>query len=114
MMAMESEEITDADVMELNNMVLKFKKPYTFEGKEYEQIDLSGLENLRASDLLAADRYIRRLFGCSDPGAERTSEYACVLASKATKQPIEFFYGLRPRDILWIKNRVYYFLFLSV
>ena len=42
---------------------------------------------------------------------EVSLEYACVLASKATKQPIEFFTGLSPKIAIKVKNRVMGFLF---
>lgn len=37
---------------------------------------------------------------------EMTLEYACFIAARAAKQPIEFFRGLPPKDALKVKNRV--------
>ena len=42
---------------------------------------------------------------------EVSLEYACVLAAKAVKQPIEFFTNLPPKEALKVKNRVMSFLF---
>jgi hypothetical protein len=91
-----------------NNRIVKFKKPYKFEGKEYTEIDLSGMEDLRASDMIAVDNYMRRTAGTTSVNMmpEVSMEYACVFASKATQLPIEFFTSLPSREALKVKNRV--------
>lgn len=86
-----------------------FKKPYLFEGKEYLEIDLSGLEKLKTTDLIDADR----LFNTSGQFSvmnEMAIGYACIVASKATKLPVEFFENLSAGDGLKIKNTVMGFL----
>lgn len=95
------------------NMVIKFKKPYRFEGKEYTEIDLSGLDDLTASDMIAVNKYMQRTTAGIDVMPEVSLEYACVLASKAAKLPIEFFINLPPREAMRVKNRVMGFLFGS-
>lgn len=96
-------------------MVIKFKKPYKFEGKEYTELDLSGLDDMQASDMIAVNKYMQRTSGSGivDVMPEVSLEYACVLASKATKLPIEFFTSLPPREAMKVKNRVMGFLFGS-
>lgn len=94
-----------------DSLILKFKKPYKFEGKEYTEIDLSGLEDLSAADMIAVNKYMDRTATGIQVMPEVSLEYACVLASKATKMPIEFFTGLPPKQAIKIKNRVMGFLF---
>ena len=94
-----------------DNLVIKLKKPYKFEGKEYAEIDLTGLEELTAQDMIAVNKYMSRSSSGLDVMPEVSLEYACVLASKATKQPIEFFTGLPPKAAIRVKNRVMGFLF---
>lgn len=95
------------------SMVIKFKKPYIFERKEYTEVDLSGLDDLQASDMIAVNKYMQRTSSGIDVMPEVSLEYACVLASKAAKLPIEFFTGLPPREAMKVKNRVMGFLFGS-
>lgn len=37
---------------------------------------------------------------------EMSLEYACIIAAKATKLPVEFFKGLHPKEAVKVKNRV--------
>ncbi len=90
-------------------MKLKFKKPYTFEGKEYKEIDLSGIESLSTKDLLEADKK----FNASGQMAlmnEMTTGYSVIIASKATSLPVEFFENLPASEGLKVKNTVMNFL----
>lgn len=86
-----------------------FKKPYTFEGKEYTEVDLRGLETLKTSDLAEADR----LFNTSGQFSvmnEMAVGYTCILASKASELPVEFFESLPAPEGLKVKNKVMGFL----
>lgn len=85
--------------------IVKFSKPYAFEGKTYKEIDLSGLDNLTAEDMIAADKYLNRN-GNVSVMPELSIEYSCFIASKATDLPVEFFRRLPPKDAIKIKNRV--------
>lgn len=38
---------------EEESLVLKFRKPYKFEGREYTEVDLSAMEDMTAADLCA-------------------------------------------------------------
>lgn len=82
-----------------------FSKPYTFEGKTYTGIDLGGLENLTAQDMVDAEKFLTRS-GIISPIPELTVEYVCFVANRATGQPVEFFKGLPPRDVVRVKNKV--------
>ena len=86
-------------------MVVVFNKPYTFEGKVYERVDLSGMDDMTASDMIAANKVLDRT-GSFTFLPEMSLEYACIIASRASKLPVEFFKGLHPREAIKVKNRV--------
>ena len=88
-----------------NEYVVVFNKPYSFEDKTYEKVDLSGLDNLTAADMIAANRVLDRT-GSFTFLPEMSLEYACIIAAKASNLPIEFFIGLHPREAVKVKNRV--------
>ena len=73
------------------NNIVTLKRPYTFESKEYTEIDLGGLENMTIQD--AIDTQID-LFGQQEVASsllcETTSAFAMAIAAKATGLPIEF------------------------
>lgn len=103
----------DELAVEETNMVIKFKKPYMFEHVEYTQIDLSGLDNLTAQDMISINRVMSRTSAGIDVMPEVSLEYACNIAARATKLPVEFYLQLPPREAIKIKNRVMVFLFGS-
>lgn len=78
-------------------IIVKLEKPYVFEGKEYGEIDLTGLNRLTIKDAIDAQR---QLFGEQEVAAavlcETTTAFARTIAAKATGLPIEFF-KLMPR-----------------
>lgn len=77
--------------------VVKFGKPYNFEGTEYTEIDLAGLDKLTINDAVKAQL---QLLGEQEVATailcETTTAFARVIACKATGLPIEFF-KLMPR-----------------
>lgn len=79
--------------------VVKLNRPYVFEGKEYTEIDLFGLDKLTIQDAIDTQR---QLFGEQEVAAavlcETTTAFARTIAAKATEQPIEFF-KLMPRGV---------------
>ena len=95
------------------SLVIKLKKPYQFGGKEYTEIDLSGLEELTAADMIALENQYDR----KSPGINVMPEvkvgYAVMMAARAAKLPVEFFNGLPPKEAMKVKNRVMGFLFGS-
>ena len=96
-------------VVEDSIYVLKFSKPYEFEGERYNEIDLSGLEELSSSDLIKAQKIMERQ-GTVSFMPEMTLEYACIVASLSTKQPIEFFKCLPAKEGIKLKNKIMVFL----
>jgi hypothetical protein len=95
---------------EENLLIVKFSKPYQFEGNTYKEVDLSGLDSLTAEDMIAADRYLSRNGNVSIM-PEMSVEYACFIACRATSHPIEFFRRLPPKDAMKVKNRVTNFIY---
>lgn len=77
--------------------VLKFSQSYTFRDQPYEEIDLSGLEDMTAADMVAAERYMigEWIF---TPEKEDTLEYNFFIASKFSGLPMQFFMQLKPKD----------------
>lgn len=70
----------DGEVIE-NEYTVVFNKPYTFEGETYDKIDLSGLDNLTAADMIAANKILDRT-GSFTFLPEMSLEYACIIAAK--------------------------------
>lgn len=114
---MEDQENTSAmgesESGEEESLVIKFRKPYMFEGKEYTELDLSCLEDMTAADMIAIEnQYDRR-----HPGINVMPEvkigYAIMMAARAAKLPIEFFDMIPQKEAVKVKNRVMGFLFGS-
>lgn len=96
-----AEETVDEDA----ELYVRFRRPFVFEDETYEGVDLSGLEDLSARDMIATQRAMERS-GSINVIPEMSLEYACIFASKATKLPVEFFQSLPPREAVKVKNRV--------
>lgn len=108
-MGKEVQVVEDGEIVEVDNVV-KFVKPYNFEGVEYTEVDLSGLENITATDMIEAEKLYGRSGGFSFI-PEMSMGYAFVIATRASKHPIEFFQGLPPKDAMRVKNKVTSFFF---
>ena len=46
---------------EEESLVIKFKKPYIFEGKSYTEIDLSGMDDLTGADMIAGNKIMKKM-----------------------------------------------------
>ena len=101
------------EVIEENDMVIKFKKPYIFERKEYTELDLSGMEDMTGADMIAVNKIMQRSSAGIDVMPEVSVEYAFHFAARAAKLPVEFFTNLPPKESMKVKNRVMGFLFGS-
>ena len=114
--ALEAEQTTalvpaaPAEEPEEESLVLKFRKPYKFEGVEYTEVDLSGMEDMTAADLCAVGKIMTKL-GIVNPVAEMTVDYAIYMAARASGNPVEFFKGLPPKEGIKLKNMVTGFLY---
>lgn len=75
--------------------IVKFDKPYKFEGKEYDSLDLSGMEKMTVQDLIDIQKTIGNELAAMSV-MEMTTSFAQEMAVKATGKPVEFF-KLMPR-----------------
>ncbi len=85
--------------------VVKFSRSYSFEGKSYSEVDLAGMDDLTAKDMIEAEKYLFKT-GTVSALPDQAVGYVCFIASKISDQPIEFFMGLSPRDMNRVKNKV--------
>lgn len=92
------------------NLVLKFGKPYVFDGKEYTEVDLSGLMDTTGADLAAVGKIVART-GITSPMPEMSVEFSQHMAARVSKKPVEFFQRMPARDAIRLKNMVTGFLY---
>lgn len=91
--------------------ILILEKPITFEGKEIQEIDLSGLENATAEDLANARRMMIARGVVNDPFLERSPEFAVYLAAIVTGKPVELMKSLKMVDAMTLRTAVLNFLY---
>lgn len=91
-------------------LVIPLKTPIRFEGKTHDKIDLTGLHDIKAADMMAINRRMSRN-GDVYFSQETTLEYALNMANLATGLPLEFFDQLPPYAAMAVKGRVTNFLF---
>ena len=91
--------------VEDNDFLIKLTRTYNFEGKEISEVDLSGMDNLTADDMIRANKVLQSS-GTIAAVPETNLEYAMIIAARATGIPVEFFKGLKPRDAIKIKTKV--------
>lgn len=103
-------EAATAEQAEEEHLVLVFRKPYRFEGREYGRLDLSGLEDVTAADLAAVGRLLAKR-GIVTPMPEMTMDYTLAIAARVAKLPEEFFNGLPARETIRLKNLITGFLY---
>ncbi len=102
----ENEAITTERREEVKEeMVIPVKSAYKFEGKNYDKIDLAGLKNIKAIDVINVCREVPGIY------PEYTLEFALKIAAVATGKPIEFFEQMPPFLAMKIKKMVSNFLF---
>ncbi len=95
------DEVSEEEV----ELVIKFKKPYKFEGKEISEIDLSGLENITGNDMVQVNKALSKQ-GQLPVLQEMQLEYAQEMAARVTGLPVEFFKGLSAKHSMKLKNTV--------
>lgn len=76
--------------------IVKFDKPYKFEGEEYDSLDLSGMEKMTVQDLIDVQKNIGNEMVAMSV-MEMSTAFAQEMAVKATGKPVEFF-KLMPRS----------------
>ena len=102
---MEKNEGSEVD----ESLVVQLRKPVTFEGKEYAEVDLRGLNNLTAMDMIREQTRLRRA-GMNPPTVETDISFCLGIAAAAATLPLEFFEALPARDAVAVKNTVSFFL----
>lgn len=94
------------------SLVVVFKKPYKYEGREYTEVDLSGMEDLNALALENVGRIVMKKHpGLNPATVEMTMEYARLIAARVTNKPLEFFLGLPAQEAIKLKSAVVGFLY---
>lgn len=77
--------------------------PYTFEGKSYSKVDLSGVQDMTALDVMEAENQLLAQ-GHATPSANTNFYYCCLMAARASRLPVEFFTMLPLCEATRIKN----------
>ena len=88
-----------------DELIIKYRKPYEFDGETFTELDLHGLEDLRGRDLTAIEKAFNKT-GVSSFVPESTTTYAKIVATKVTGLPAEFFEDLPVGEVEKIKNAV--------
>lgn len=87
------------------NHIMKFEKPYVFEGKEYKEIDLSGIADITSmNESEAENKLVRAGFTITETSALYL--YSCIIASMVTGLPEDFFTGLPFEEVLKLRVAV--------
>lgn len=94
----EAENTTTANTRD-EELVIALKRPFVFEGKEINEIDLNGLEKLTGSSIRKIDKIFRSKGGSIHLTKEVDSTYIQLVAMEATGLPQEFFDALNIKDI---------------
>lgn len=88
-----------------NKYLVTFSKPHSFEGKEYTELDLSGLEDITTRQL--AD--ISKHFSTTEyitPRPEADLQYCCMVAAEILHLPKQFFDGLPAKQGMKVRDVV--------
>lgn len=90
--------------------ILKLVKPFRFEGKEYESIDFSRLDELSGADHINATNFASRMNQTNgivqSPAPQLDTNYQYAIASYATGLPIEAFAAMPYRIALLISQYI--------
>lgn len=102
-------KVTEAAEGEDHPHIVHLSNTYNFEGKEYNHIDLRGLNDLNTKDLNVIEK---QFFGDGNvaPINEMSIGYTAIVAARACKLPVELFENLKANDAVKIKNAVSTFL----
>jgi hypothetical protein len=105
-----NEIVIDGEVIS-DPLKVTLKKPVTFEGKEYSEIDLSALESWTCDDVIKVQKQFKKLNAESLSATdaillESNVEYCVLVAVRATGLPVEFFKRLPAKEGNKIKNAV--------
>lgn len=97
---------------ELESLVLRFGKPYVFDGREYTEVDLSGLEDVTAGTLENVGKIVSKKNPGMNPALMEMSMPFCNhLAQRVAGLPLEFFARLPAKEAIKLKAMVTNFLY---
>jgi len=88
---------------------IKLSKPYSYDGKDYEEINLD-FDILTGNDLIKAEAEAR-IIGGPMPVPELSKQYQAVIAAKAARVHVDMITGLPAKDFSKITVMVQDFLF---
>lgn len=92
-------------------MLVKFGKPFEFEGETFESIDLD-LDGLRGSDITEAYRLYASA-GNFSPMVSTDPNFCSQIAASAASKPLEFIDALPAPDFIYVTQAVQNFLLSS-
>ena len=92
-----------------NNLIVEFTKPFTFEKKEYKNVDLSGIERMTGKDLETLED-ILKMQGVTSLNPETTTKGAYAYAAHASGLPVEFFEQLPLKEARKVRVMIINFL----
>ncbi len=98
---------------EKDRLLVPLSKTYHFEGEDIDVMDLRGLRDVTAADMIKVSRMMS-MAGNVESNEETSLEYACNLAGSVTGRPIEFYKALKAPDAIKLKSRVTGFLFGTI
>lgn len=104
-------DMTTGEVGIEDEFVLRFNKPYRFEGKEYNTIDLRGLQDISGADMAWVNRQLTTAGIIIPINPELSIEYACYMAARVTSMPVEFYMNMPAPMCIKLKNRVSNFIY---
>lgn len=92
---------------ENNELIIKLSKKYTFEGKDYMEIDLSGIQEFSGRDLTEIDQQWKTASKATFAVLQEFDRQWCfITAARATRLPVEFFYGLPGKECVKVCDAV--------
>lgn len=94
-------------MVENKTLTITLTKPFSFEGKEYKEVDLSGIEGFTADDLEEVTNQWRIASG---QGVAVLQEFdvlwTAFAAARASKLPVEFFRKLPGKDAIKVRDTI--------
>ncbi len=109
--APESVENEEQKIEEM--MSFKLNQSFKYDGEEITELDLSGLLDLNAHDLVDIDREMTRR-GFAGARNELTRQYAMLVAARCNKKPWDFCDRMSARDSIRLKEYVVTFFYATV
>mgnify|MGYP001632949252 CR=1 FL=1 len=85
--------------------IFKLKRPVIFEEREFEQFDLSGLEDLTGEEYATLLKEAERIDG-ADMVPEKSLTFAFLAAAKVTGQPFDLFKGMGAKDAARLRYKI--------